>query len=729
MEKDYGKILVVDDEEKMCESLKTLLSGVGYEVTTVQEGEKAIQKINQDNFDLVITDIKMPRLDGLDILKAARTKDQEALVILMTGFASLDSAVNAINQGAYDYLMKPIEFPELKLTVRRGLEKRRDAQARNRLLAELKEKNLQLNKRVAELDALYQASKSLSSTENLNVLLHKIISLATEVIGAKMGSIMLIQKPENILTIQAAIGLTAEIIENTKLELGSRSDASQSIAGYVAQKGTPLIIEDIEKDQKFKRLSKKHYATKSLLCVPLKIKEKVLGVINLSDKITGVPFNQDDLRLLTTFASQAAMAIDDAYHFEQSQKKIGELSILYEIASTISTLDSLEKISDFIFERIKKIMGVDFALWFGWSEKERNLSLNFCQGLENQRFPESREGDSRNASHFLIPLEKEDVLDSNKLNAEIKEGLKEKLNLSPYLDALTSFPIIAEGMIHGVLAVGNRKHRTLSEDEKHLISIIASQSASIYERQKAILNASRLVTMGSMISEISHDLKKPLTNLKGTLQLLKEKWSDTQAKDNFFDMLEQEIFRLTELAKEIVNFSNPNKYELEKKDIKLTLDRALSLVKQDLDSRKINLKKDYQEVPSVFVNENEIMEVFLNVILNAIEAMPEGGQLQVSLKPHQESKNGGQFLQICIADTGCGIAPENLNRIFDRYFTTKKEGTGLGLAVVERIVKAHGGLVLVKSEFGKGTSFFVNLPTGQNSLEFDVCKFEKSTIL
>jgi len=729
MEKDYGKILVVDDEEKMCESLKTLLSGVGYEVTTVQEGEKAIEKINQDNFDLVITDIKMPRLDGLDILNAARSKDQEALVILMTGFASLDSAVNAINQGAYDYLMKPIEFPELKLTVRRGLEKRRDAQARNRLLTELKEKNLELNKRVAELDALYQASKSLSSTENLNVLLHKIISLATEVIGAKMGSIMLIQESEHILTIQAAIGLTAEIIENTKLELGSRSDASQSIAGYVAQKGTPLIIEDIEKDQKFKRLSKKHYATKSLLCVPLKIKEKVLGVINLSDKITGVPFNQDDLRLLTTFASQAAMAIDDAYHFEQSQKKIGELSILYEIASTISTLDSLEKISDFIFERVEKNMGIDFALWFGWSEKEENLSLNFCQGLENQRFPESREGDSRNASHFLIPLEKEDVLDSNKLNAEIKEGLKEKLNLSPYLDALTSFPIIAEGMIHGVLAVGNRKHRTLSEDEKHLISIIASQSASIYERQKAILNASRLVTMGSMISEISHDLKKPLTNLKGTLQLLKEKWSDTQAKDNFFDMLEQEIFRLTELAKEIVNFSNPNKYELEKKDIKLTLDRALSLVKQDLDSRKINLEKDYQEVPSVFVNENEIMEVFLNVILNAIEAMPEGGQLQVSLKPYQESKNGGQLLQICIADSGCGIAPENLSRIFDRYFTTKKEGTGLGLAVVERIVKAHGGFVSVKSELGKGTSFFVNLPTGQNSLEFDVCKFEKSTIL
>jgi signal transduction histidine kinase/DNA-binding response OmpR family regulator len=707
MEKDYGKILVVDDEERMCESLEKLLSKVGYEVTTVQEREKAIDKINQEDFDLVIADILMPpsRFGGLDILKSARLKDKDALVILMTGVPSLDSAVKAINQGAYDYLMKPIEFSDLHLTIRRGLEKRRSDQTQNRLLAELKEKNLELNKRVAELDALYQSSKSLSSTMNLNALLHKIISLATEVIGAKIGSIMLIQKPENILTIQAAIGLNSEIIENTKLELG------KSIAGHVAQKGTPLIIEDIEKDQKFKRLSKKHYATKSLLCVPLKIKEEILGVINLSDKITGASFNQDDLRLLITFASQAAMAIDDAFHFEQSKKKIGELSILYEIASTISTLESFEKISDFIFERIKKIMGVDFALWFGWSDKEKKLSLNFLQGLENKRKY------FKNAWPGQIPLEKQEILDSDKLNAKIRAELKENFNLSEYLDSVISFPITAEGVLHGVLSVGNRKGKTISEDQKHLISIIASQAASIYERQRSILNATRLLTMGNMVSEITHDLKKPLTNIKGTLLLLREKWSDTKDRQMVFDMLDQEILRLNELAKEIMNFSNPNKYELERKDIRLILERALNLVKPDLDTRKINLKTDCREVPFVFVNENEIMEALLNIILNAFEAMPEGGELRVSLKPDPEPKRKGEFLQICIADTGCGIARENLTRIFDRYFTTKKEGTGLGLAVVERIAKAHGGFVSVESELGKGTSFFVNLPAKELRVE------------
>ncbi len=698
MEKDYGKILVVDDEARMCESLKTLLSGVGYDVTAVREGEEAIEKISQDDFDLVITDIRMPRFDGLDILKAARTKNQDALVILMTAFASLESAVHAINQGAYDYLMKPIDFPDLKLTIRRGLEKRRSDQARNRLLAELKERNLELNKRVAELNALYQAGKSLGSTEDLNVLLNKITSLATEVIGAKAGSIMLIQSPENALRITSAIGLDPKIIEQTKLELG------KSIAGYVAQKGIPLIIEDIEKDKKFKRLSKKHYATKSLLCVPLKIKEKVLGVINLSDKINGSAFTQDDLRLLATFASQAAMAIDDAHHFEQSKKKIEELSILYEIASTLSQVESFEMICNFIFERVKKIAGVDFALWFEWSEKEKKLTLNFCQGLESEK------------RDVQIVLETQEILDAKELDTKVRQKLEANFNLSQYLDSVTSFPIIAEGILHGVLSVGNRRGKIISEDQKALISIIASQAASLYERQRSILNATRLLTMGNMVSEITHDLKKPLTNIKGTLQLLKEKWSDTKAKEEFFDMVEQEIFRLNELTKEIVDFSNPNKYQLEKKDVRLILERALNLVKRDLEAKKISLKKDYQEAPPIFVDENGIMEILLNVILNAIEAMPQGGQLQVSSKLHQEREKEAQFLQVCIADTGCGIASDNLSRIFDRYFTTKKEGTGLGLAAVERIVKAHGGFVSVKSKPGKGTSFFVNLPAGRNGL-------------
>ena len=689
---DKATILVVDDEKRMCESLQTLLSKVGYQVTTVEKGEEALKKIKRSGFDLVITDIKMPRVDGLDILKAARKDDKDALVILMTGYASLESAISAINQGAYDYLMKPIEFPELKLTIQRALEKRKAEKDRIKLLTELKKKNLELKKKVEELNALYKAGMSLSTTVDLKVLLEKIVSLATGVIEAKSGSIMLIQKPENVLTIEAAIGLSSDIVKHTRLELGS------SIAGSVALKGTPLIVEDIKKDPQFSHLSKKHYATRSLLCVPLRVKDKILGVLNLSDKITGSPFTQNDLKLLTTFASQVAIAIDDAEHFNQNLRKIEELEVLHEIANQLSSVENFQEVCSFIFQKTKTILPVEFALWFEWNEKTNELFLNLLQGCEN------------NKRNLMIPLAKGDIYDPEKVNTKIKKKLKDDSDLSPYLDTLASFPIIAERSVHGVLSVGNRQQQSLSSEQNRLISIIISQSASVYEKQKSLLNATRLLTMGNLVSEITHDLKKPLTNIRGTLQLLKEKWSNAKDKEKYFNLVEEEIFRLNELVKEIVSFSNPYKYEMEKRDIASVLDRALKLVERDLATRSIALKKEYKEGHTVLIDKNQMMEIFLNIILNSIEAMPQGGELKISNSIYKDPKREIEFIRVCIADTGCGISPENLTRIFERYFTTKKEGTGLGLAVVDRIVKAHGGRISVESKPGKGTAFFVDLP-------------------
>jgi signal transduction histidine kinase/DNA-binding response OmpR family regulator len=692
MKDENARILVVDDEQGMCESLRTLISKEGYEVTTEKKGEEAIKKIRRNNFDLVITDIKMPRVGGLEVLKAARQKDEDALVILMTGYASLESAISAINQGAYDYLMKPIEFPELKVSIKRALEKRRSDRDRTKLLSQLQQRNLELKKKVAELNALYKAGMSLSTTQTLKNLLNKIVSLATEVIEAESGSIMLIQRPEETLTIEAAIGLSPDIIKNTKLELGS------SIAGFVAQKGKPLIVKDIDKDPRFKQLSKKHYATRSLLCVPLKIKDNIMGVINLSDKKTGEPFTQNDLKLLTTFASQAAIAIDDAEHFSHSLRKIAELEVLYEIASQLPSIHSLAEVCSFIFEKAKTIMPVDFALWFEWSEKGGELILSQVHGCKRMK------------QDTVIRMNKGEISIPDRVNIKLQKELKERSELSSLLETLVSFPIIAENSIHGVLSVGNRQRQVLSDEQKRLISIMVSQSASVYEKKKSLLNATRLITMGNLVSEITHDLKKPLTNIRGTLQILRDKYSDTENKEKYFSLVEEEIFRLDGLVKEIVSFSNPYKYEMEKKDIACVLDRALKLVERDLKTRNISLKKEYGEGCSVLIDKNQMMEVFLNVILNSIEAMPKGGELKIKCTKRSDEKRKREFVRVCVSDTGCGIPSKDLNSIFDRYFTTKKEGTGLGLAVVDRIVKAHGGFVEVKSQLEKGTRFFVNLP-------------------
>ncbi|KPL04527.1 MAG: hypothetical protein AMJ90_00310 [candidate division Zixibacteria bacterium SM23_73_2] len=706
MKNNSNKILVVDDEERMCQSLKILLSDSGFDVTTSQTGGNAVEILKKKNFDLVVTDIKMPGTDGMDILREAKKKDRDALVILLTGYASLDSAIKAVNFGAFDYLLKPVDFPQLKLSIQRGLEKRRMQLDKNRLLKKLKLKNQLLKKKLEELDALYKAGKSLSLTFDLEKLLTTIIRLATRVIGAKIGSIMLLDQKKRILTIKAALGLEPEVIKKTRLKLG------RSIAGWVALKKKPLMVRDVEKDLRFKRINKEKYETKSLLSVPLLVKDNVLGVINLSNKKTRKEFNRDDLKLLFTFASQAAVAIDDAYQFEQTKKKVNQFSVLYQIASSLATLTEFDQISKIIFKGIRKIIPIKSAFWLELSENKDCLNLSYFYNSKS----------NKSLGEVKIPLKKGDISKIENLNRRIsdqldKNAIVSSANPDKKKSCFFSVPISFEGTFHGVFSVALEPDRDFTQEEKNLISIIASQAASICERQKAILNSTRLLTMGNLISEISHDLKRPLTNIKGSLQILKGKLSLKEDAKSLFDSAEEEVYILTEMINEILNFSKPDKYHMEKSKITPLVERALELVNRDLNNNKIKLSKNIQkDLPLVFLNRKQILEVLWNLLINAIESMPKGGKLEVDIKilysenSFDDTKKERKYLNVTIKDTGVGIAPDNLKRIFERYFTTKRGGTGLGLAVVQRIIKAHNGFIQAESKPNRGSSFSIFLP-------------------
>jgi two-component system sensor histidine kinase HydH len=179
----------------------------------------------------------------------------------------------------------------------------------------------------------------------------------------------------------------------------------------------------------------------------------------------------------------------------------------------------------------------------------------------------------------------------------------------------------------------------------------------------------------------------------------------------FFGMAEEEVHRLNELVTELVDFSKPTKYETQIRDIRQIIDRAAEYVGPELRKRKIEYNTDFEkcdyEIP---INRNQILEVFLNLFLNAIDAMSEGGSLKITGKIGRPSFKNKDYLAITVSDTGCGISKENLTKIFDRYYTTKETGTGLGLVVVERIIAAHGGTLEVKSELERGTDFILYFP-------------------
>jgi len=687
------RILVIDDEKRMCDSLSVLLTDAGYDVVTFQNSREAADEIKTGRFDIIISDIKMPGMSGLDLLRLARTVDPQALVVLMTGYGSLETAIEAINQGVYDYLLKPVEFPQLELVVRRGLERRRLGRAKSFLLAELQEKNDELQDRLQEINALYEAGKSLGSTIVLDELLTRIIHLVTDVLHARVGSIMLLDESREYLTIAAANGLEERVIKETRLPIGA------SIAGHVAESGEPLFIDDVKKDTRFRRDAQEdRYNKASLLSVPLKIKDVVIGVINVTDKKAGGEFGEHDLKILTTFATQAAVAIDNASTFKLLRRRVTELSTIQEISDAMSRAVSVDNLQDIIFCGIRNLMPAEMSLWFRWSGKDK--SLRFAGGAGN------------------VPLDMElvidagtDSLDDNERARElILNSLPESTKDSIPTATFCTFLIYGASGLDYVFCLTSSRENSVSEEDKKIAGLIASQAASMYERERAILNATRLLTMGNMISEISHDMRKPLTSIRGSLQIMRDRWPELASESDLFKTAEEEVLRMNELVRELVDFSNPKKYQTERTNLPAVMSRAAHLVKPDMAKKNIVCKTDFEDdIPEIFVNKNQIMEMFLNLVINAIDAMRADGGT-ITLRARQETIKQRPMIRMEVSDTGCGMDERERASIFDRYYTTKDTGTGLGLAVVERIISAHSGRIEVKSQKDVGTTFIIHLP-------------------
>ena len=694
LERSIGRILVVDDEPRMTASLRALLSEEGHQTEGALSGEEAISRLHNAAFDVLIVDVRMPGIGGMEVLRASRAQNPDRPVIMMTAYASLESAVAAINEGAYDYLVKPIDLTEMRLTVRRAIEKHRLDLARITLLDELEEKNRTLSRRVVELNALHEVGAALSTTGELDKLLKAILNQATGVIGANYGSIMLLNPERETLSVAAASGIVLDRFEHLELPVGD------SIAGLVSSTGEPLIIEDVESDMRFRRRNRPQFETKSLICAPLKTPNAVLGVINLSDKRDHQAFTHEDLRLLVTLAAQAAMAIEDAKHFQQVRRQLGEVTALHELSNRLAEVERTDQMVEAVFDTLTQLTSSDQVQWWEWQSERSGIAMRSCRPAAGLARPDEP---------IFVPLTKDEMADEALCGKAVVTALR-AVEPQSATETVLTVPVRSSDHPLGVFVVARQRKTAFTDHERHLVSLACSQAERIFERQRALLNATRLVTMGKMISEISHDLRKPLTNIRGSLQVLRGRVEAGPETSEILESTDHEIVRLATLVTELVDFANPKRYRTERRDPGPIVRRAVGLIERAATKHGITVTVDIPEhLPPIFCDENQIIEALLNVLSNAIDSMPNGGTLEVAAAQTTEA-DGGQKLVISLRDQGHGMDPAELNRIFERYYTTKSSGTGLGLAIVQRIIRAHAGEVRAESKPGKGTTFYLELP-------------------
>lgn len=244
--------------------------------------------------------------------------------------------------------------------------------------------------------------------------------------------------------------------------------------------------------------------------------------------------------------------------------------------------------------------------------------------------------------------------------------------------------------------------------------LIFRDMTNVYKIQEEILRMDRLVSLGKLASGIAHELRNPLAGIKTTAQALSEEMSKDDSRREYLNRITKEIDRLNELLKTFFSFAKPQKLNLVYCHIKDIINEIIPFLIKEIADKGIHFFENYHpQLPKIKVDKTQMHQAFLNLFLNAIQAMPYGGELKIVVIPITSYSLDGSkqnFIKINISDTGKGIPPHIVHRIFDPFFTTKPKGIGLGLSITYQIVKKHGGTIKVESELGKGTSFVINLP-------------------
>ncbi len=326
-----------------------------------------------------------------------------------------------------------------------------------------------------------------------------------------------------------------------------------------------------------------------------------------------------------------------------------------------------------------------------------------------------------NAAEETLGYSADEVIGKMNIRAVYPEGMAReimKMMRSPEyggVGRLRSYPMVyvrrdgqvIDGNLSAVILYGPSGEELASMGVFVDLKERLDMERNLRDVQEKLLQSEKLAAMGKLTSQIAHELNNPLYGIMNTLELLKSEIPPESKRRRILEMALSETERLTELLRKMLSFSKPDEEEQQPTDINTILDEILLLVKKQLQEHGIRINVSFKEgIPLVNASRNQLRQVFLNLIGNARDAMPDGGKLAVT------TSSTPDHIRIEIEDNGVGIREENLGKIFDAFFTTKDgiKDVGLGLSVCYGFIEEHGGDIRVRSRLGHGTTFSVILP-------------------
>jgi PAS domain S-box-containing protein len=620
-----ARVLVVDDELGPRESLRMLLKPA-YQVQTAENGRTALDLVRRFQPDIVIMDIKMPEMDGLELLRHVKRADPSIEVVMITAYASLETVRHALTHGAFEYLIKPFSRQDLEDVVHRALLRRQTDLGARGQVARLVEEMRHLSAKTRELE---EAARREAVEPSLRVMQ---LSILREISRTIVGEL----DPQHVTT-----AVTEQL--RTALGYDSVDIVPEAPAGLNTTDAAVVVcaIQDVKGP---------------------------LGYLAIDNRPSRRAIDPRERELLEMLSEFLAIAL-------RNSRLYGELA---------DTTRSKEQIIDSAGDAIVSVSPEDRIE--GWNPAaERIFGLSTAQALGRpitDLLPRDDYGDARRRLGEGTPR--------HAFETTATAGQPRPAELAVTLSAR-----------HG-------RHGGL----EGLIAIVRDITAQ-REVEKQLRQSEKLTALGQLAGGIAHDFNNLLQAILGYAQLMKQNPRDAEFVARSLNIVEAAAVDGSETVRRIQQFARLRPDEqFVGVDVNQIVHDAIAIVrprweeKIARDNRPLDLRLDLGAIETINGRPAALTELMTNLILNALDAMPDGGTLTITTRGELRRQ-----ITLTVADTGIGMPEPVRRRIFEPFFSTKGEaGSGLGLSMVYSIVRRHGGEIRVESEPGRGATFALSFP-------------------
>lgn len=538
------------------------------------------------------------------------------------------------------------------------------------------------NDQQRRLAALYEVSKALGSSLDLDEVLNQVMDAIIQLTGAERGFLLLAGtevEPE----IRIARNMDREALNEKAFAI------SHSIVRLVAETGQQVVTTNAAADPRFAgQPSVVVHQLRSILCVPLRVLGEIIGVIYVDNRVRSGVFDEADLEMLTAFATQAAMAIENARLFTMTDEAL---------AQRVEELQRLQQIDQQLNETL------DF-------EKIMQLTLSWAVRVTG----------ADNGAIGLIDLEDGKMRVVAEYGEQPGPVVQVCKGEAPSCPRCLTVPIEREGRTIGTVAVSRSDGRPFDDEACEFVTRLADHAAIAIENARlyeAVRRANQ--AKSEFVSVMAHEMRVPMTSIKGYADMLPMVGSLNEQQRKFTHIIKDNVQRMTGLINDLSDISRIETRQL-KMDIRPgvqlgeVLGKLLPSLRAEMDRRGHRVRVIIpDDLPVVRADVQRLTQVLTNLLSNACKYTPAGGAITVC------AEADGTHIRVDVQDTGIGMTPEEVGRLFTKFWRSERpevrdeNGTGLGLAIAKHLVEMQGGEMSVESEYGRGTTFSFTLPISE----------------